>query len=85
MTDTRDVIPIDPVLGDYPERACRTPDHELREGRRKCWVPSCTRTSRLEWCGWKYCLRHYWSHVLRQGQTLGHLWVKIRFTRIARH
>lgn len=60
-----------------------TPE-ELAEYRRKCWAPDCNRTARLEWCGWKYCLRHYWRYVVRDAPTLAHKLVKIRFTRFYR-
>lgn len=58
---------------------------EIAESRRKCWVTSCKRTSRLEWCGWRYCIPHYWTQVLRDCDTWRLLLVKLRFTEIARH
>lgn len=39
--------------------------HEIAEARRKCWHSDCNRTARLEWCGWRWCFRHYWTHCLR--------------------
>lgn len=66
------------------ECAAATP-REIAESRRRCWAGDCNRTSRLEQCGWRYCLRHYWSHVLRGTSSWGHLLVKLRFTEIARH
>lgn len=61
-----------------------TPPHELAEIRRRCWAGDCNRTARLEWCGWRYCLRHYWSHVLRDAGSWRHKLVKLRFTEPAR-
>lgn len=58
---------------------------EITKWHRECWDPSCSRKARLEWCGWRYCLRHFWRHVLAGQASWAHLWVKLRFTEIARH
>lgn len=66
------------------DQSCNTPPHEIAESRRRCWKIGCDRTARLEQCGWRYCVRHYWTQVLRDAegwQFLG----KLRWTRIARH
>jgi hypothetical protein len=67
------------------EQACQATPEEIAEGRRRCWKPGCDRTSRLEHCGWRYCIPHYWTQVLRGCESWGHLWTKLRFTAIARH
>lgn len=64
---------------------CVTPPEEIAERRRKCWHTDCNKTARLEWCGWRYCVPHFWTHVLRGQSTWGHLLVKLRWTEIARH
>lgn len=61
-----------------------TPPHEIAESRRRCWKIGCARTARLEHCGWRYCIPHYWTQVLRGCSSWGHLWVKVRYTEIAR-
>lgn len=67
-----------------PQAAQATPA-EIAEGRRRCWKPGCDRTARLEQFGWRYCIPHYWTQVLRGAESWGHLWGKIRYTEIARH
>lgn len=64
--------------------ACQTPAHEIAEGRRRCWAGDCQRTARLEWCGWRYCLPHYWSHALRDAGPWPFWWIKLKYTRLAR-
>lgn len=67
------------------DQACVTPPHEIAEHRRCCWAPGCKKTSRLECCGWRYCIPHFWTYVLAGQSTWGHLWVKLKYTEIARH
>lgn len=66
-------------------QACATPPGEMAEHHRKCWASDCKRTARLEWCGWRYCMPHFWTYVLAGQSTWGHLWTKIRWTEIIRH
>lgn len=43
-------------MNDQPGQA--TPA-ELRESKRRCWTPDCTRTAWLrDWGGWHWCWRH---------------------------
>lgn len=72
-------------LVEAEHRAAKTPERDIIEHRRKCWRTDCNRTSRLEWCGWRYCFRHYWTNVLRDAGSWRHKLVKLRFTEIARH
>ena len=58
---------------------------ELAESRRRCWHTGCKRKARLEWCGWRWCVPHYWLHKVRYQSSWGHLWVVLRYTEIARH
>jgi hypothetical protein len=60
-----------------------TPPHEIAEARRKCWGTNCNRTARLEWCGWRYCLPHYWTYVLRDAGSCQYKVVKLRHTELA--
>lgn len=68
------------VMGD--EQCSQTPAWELRESRRHCWYDECERTAILNWCGWRYCLRHYYSQVFRDAEGFAHKLVKLRFTHI---
>lgn len=65
------------------DQSCTTPPGEIAEHRRKCWATDCDRTARLEWCGWRYCVPHFWTYVLR-GAPGWHKLVKLRWTELAR-
>lgn len=62
---------------------CVTRPEEIAEHRRKCWALDCSRSARLEWCGRRYCIPHFWTYVLAGQSTWGHLWTKLRWTEIA--
>lgn len=64
--------------------ACATTKTEQAEARRKCWTSNCNRSALLEWCGWRYCLRHYWTYVLRDAVGWQGKLVKLRWTIPAR-
>lgn len=67
------------------DQACAASPEEIAEGRRRCWATDCDRTSRLEWCGWRYCIPHFWTYVLRDAPGWSGKLVKLRWTEIARH
>lgn len=64
---------------------CEARPEEIAESRRRCWAGDCRRTARLEWCGWRYCFRHYWSHIVCGHRTWQEWWWKVKYTEIARH
>lgn len=57
---------------------------EIAERRRKCWHTTCNRTARLEWCGWRWCVRHWWASKMAWQSTASRL-VVLRWTRIIRN
>lgn len=63
---------------------CAARPEEIAEARRKCWAPTCNRTARLEWCGWRYCIPHFWTYVLRDAPGWRHKLGKLRWTELAR-
>lgn len=64
--------------------AKQTPLADLIESDRRCWKTGCKRTARLENMGWRYCLWHYWTQVLRDQETWANFITTLRYTRIAR-
>jgi hypothetical protein len=93
--DTREikgtlVMPMHFYKSDHDDdKQCAATPEEIYEGRRKCWATDCKRRAILEWCGWRWCLRHYWANKGwgSAGRfpilvSVGYLWANLRFTRI---
>lgn len=69
------------LMTDAMSQAVATPE-ELAESRRRCWHGNCTKTARLDWCGWRFCIPHYWTRIIRDADGLGQKLLKIRYTKV---
>lgn len=56
---------------------------ELKEARRRCFRPACTRRAWLEdWDGWRWCVRDWLRNLRWSGGNVESKWLKIRHVKL---